>query len=351
MNNNAVTSFLYAARRRLWLEAVLHQMRMAVWVSSAAIVLLALVHIGWSPVPLRFALVGALLAGLVALAPSLFRRPRLGDCALRADRHFGGHSLITTAHELGQETDSQPAARTVLARATSAAADWRPRLGTLGRKPPGSTLVLAAVPAFFAALLLELPPKGDSVPATDDAQSGVPGSLETKTNLFDVAGNLPGLRDAIASSASDKAGSAQPETVTGDSFSPVSRDARTEGASEVAAPRAADAPPGFASAAQEGGQSPGDARRSPGEIERSPDESGPLFSGREDVAIDRYGTAAAGRADGDYEFATRSTDVRDARPNIAPAPAPPVSSAWTTLTAAEVAYARRYLDAAGVPSE
>jgi hypothetical protein len=211
--------------------------------------------------------------------------------------------------------------------------------------------VLAAVPAFFAALLLELPPKGDSVRATIDEQPGVTGSLETKTNLFDVAGNLPGLRDAIASSATDKTESVQPETIAGDSSSPVQGDARTNGASEVAAPRATDAPPGFASAAKEGGQSPGDARRSPGNIEPQPDVSGPLFSGRVDMAIDRYGATAAGRADGDYEFANRSPGARDARPNITPAPAPPVSSAWTTLTAAEVAYARRYLDAAGVPRE
>ena len=353
MNDDAVTRFLCAVRRRLWLAQALRQLRTALWVSSGALVLLALVHIGWSPLRFSVVLTGATVVGLIAMLPAILARPTLADCALQADRHFNGHSLITTAHELGRLSELPSAGQTVLSRAMSMADDWRPGLGGLWRAPHSSTFVFAIVPAFFAALLLELPPRDDRHTATIPGnQTGAPGSVAADGDLFDEAGNTTALRDAIARSSIDQNRPAGPNVALANDVSPVSDDARSRVAAEMPRALETDAlPPGIAGAANDGGPGPGDARRHADASEKQGQASPPLRALRSDTAIALDGAAAAGRGPGVDEYSAPTHASAVARRRIVPAAAPPAAGGWTVLTAAEVAYARRYLDEAGLPHE
>ena len=352
MSSHSVTTFLRAVRRRFWLEALLRQLKFAAWASSGTLFLLALVYVALSKPAFSFALVASLIVGLIALLPVLFMRASLAECALRSDRHFGGYSLVTMAHELGRVTDPGPAETIVLKRARSVTADWRQHLNTLWQMPDGVGYVLAVIPVFVAALMFELPIKQEGQLATLDEQTSLTGSLAVEEDIFHNGSDLPELREAIARNAVEERGSSQQETVTRDSVSPVPGDAAPEsGAESLEADEPGALSPGFASVGNGDGRSAGDARRRPGEIESEPDDSAPLFSEQIDMAIARHGTTGAGRHDGGDEFEAASQDLRLTYSNIVPAPAPPASSAWTTLTAAEVAYARRYFDAAGFRHE
>ena len=103
MSSHSVTAFLRAVRRRLWFAALLRQLQFATWASSGTLLLLALVHIASGKPALGLALVASLAVGLIALMPVLFMRASLVECALLSDRHFGGHSVVTTAHELDEQ--------------------------------------------------------------------------------------------------------------------------------------------------------------------------------------------------------------------------------------------------------
>jgi hypothetical protein len=352
MSSHSVTTFLGAVRRRLWLETLLRQLQFAAWASSGTFLLLALVHVTWGKPDFSSALVAALTAGLIALLPVLFARASLAECALRSDRHFGGYSLVTTAHELGRATDPGPAETIVMKRARSATADWRRRLNTLWQIPDGVGYVVAVIPVFFAALMFELPPKQEGHLAALDEQFGLAGSPASETDMFHNESGLPELREAIARNAIEERGSSQQEAVTRDNISPVPGDAAPEPGAETLEAGESDAMlAGFASVANGDGRSAGDARRRPGEIESRRDDSAPVFSEQIDIAIARHGAISAGRSDGGDEFGAGSQGSRLTYSNIVPAAAPPASSAWTTLTTAEVAYARRYLDAAGFRHE
>ena len=352
MSSHSVTAFLCAVRRRLWLAAFLRQLRFATWASSGTLLLLALVHIASGKPALGLALVASLAVGLIALVPVLFMRASLGECALLSDRHFGGRSLVTTAHELGRVTDPGPVETIVLNRASSVTAEWRQHLDTLWQVPEGVGYVLAVIPVFVAVLMFEIPTGQEGQLAALDEQTSLTGSPAVEADIFDNGSDLPELREALARNAVEERGSSQPETPSRDRVAPVPGNAAPE---SLAKPLETDEPdalsPGFASAVNGEGRSAGDARRRPGETESEPDDSAPLFSEQIDMAIARRGATVASRHDGGDEFGAASHDLLIAYSNIVPVPAPPASSAWTTLTAAEIAYARRYFDAAGFRHE
>ena len=348
MSRHSVTTFLRAVRRRFWLDALLRQLQFAAWASSGTLLLLALVYVASSKPAFSVALVASLIVGLIALLPALFTRASLAECALRSDRHFGGYSLVTTAHELGRVSDPGPAETIVLQRATSVTADWRQHLNTLWQRPDGVGYVLAVIPVFVAALMFEIPMKQDDQLATLDEQTNRSGSAAVEADIFHNRSDLPEIREAIARSAVDERGSSQQETVTRDGVSPDPGGAAPEsGAQLLEADEPGTLSPGFASVVNGDGRSAGDARRRPGDVALEANDSAPLFSEQIDMAIARHGATGAGRQASEDEFGAASQDLRLTYSNIVAAPAPPASSAWTTLTAAEVAYARRYFDAAG----
>ena len=352
MSSQSVTTFLCAVRRRLWLETALGQLRNAAWVTGSTFFLLALVHVVWGRPLIGFAFVASLAAGLIALLPALFMRASLAECALRSDRHFGGHSLVTTAYELGQVTNPGPAGKTVLARAGSATDSWRQRLGTLWQAPDGIGYVLPVVPVFLAALMYELPLHQDGQVATVEEQRGDTAAAAAQMDIFDNGSSLPELREAIVRNAGEEQGSAQQEVEAGEGASPVPVSAKPRAGADALKARESDVvPAGITGAVNADGRSPGDARRGPDEIASRSDDSGLLFTEQIDMAIARYGAPGAGRNDGGDEFGNGSLGLRLDNSNILPVPAPPAPSAWTTLTTAEVAYARRYLEAAGLRHE
>ncbi len=352
MSSHSVTTFLGAVRRRLWLDTLLRQLQFAAWAISGTFLLLALVHVTLGKPTFSSALVAALTAGLIALLPVLFTRASLEECALRSDRHFGGYSLVTTAHELGRVTDPEPVETIVMNRARSATADWRPRLNTLWQMPDSVGYLLAVIPVFFAALMFELPPKQESQLAAPDEQFDLAGSPASEADFFQNESDLAELREAIVRNAIEKRGPSQQQEVTRDNISPVQGDAAPEPMAEALEAGEPDARlAGFASVANDDGRSAGDARSRPGQIESRRDDLSLIFSEKIDMAIARHGTASASRNDVGDEFGARSKDSRLTYSNVVPAAAPPASSAWTTLTTAEVAYARRYLDATGFRHE
>ena len=352
MSRHSVTTFLRAVRRRLWLDSLLRQMRLAAWASSGTFLLLALLRFAGGEPGFSFAIVTATAVGLIALLPVLGARASLAECALRSDRVFGGHSLVTTAHELQQVSNPRPTEEIVLTRATIATADWRRRLNTLWKTPDGVSYLPAVIPVFIAALIFELPQDKEEQISMLDGQSSIAVSSAGQTDIFSKGSDLPELREAIARTAMEGPESSRQDAVAPEDAPPIPVDAAPEPEAESLEAIESDAlPAGFASINNSDGRSPGDARRRAGETESRQDDSGPLFSEQIEIEIARHGTTGAGRNDGGDEFGADSQGSHMRNLKIVPAPASPASSAWTTLTAAELAYARKYLDAAGFHNE
>lgn len=352
MSRHSVTTFLSAVRRRLWLNSLLRQTRLAVWASSGTFLLLAMLRFARGGPDLSFALVTATVVGLIVLLPVVGARASLAECALRSDRVFGGHSLVTTAHELRQVTSPGPTEEIVLERARVATTDWRQRLDTLWKIPDGVSYLPAVIPVFVAALIFELPPKQESPMATSDGQSSISESPAGQTDIFNSGSDLPELRETIARTAMEGRGSSQQDAAAPEDTSPAPVDAEPgPGAERLEAIESDTTSGGFAGINNGDGRSPGDARRRAGEPESRQDDSGPLFSEQIDIAFARHGATRAGRNDSGDEFDSDSQGSPMSNLKIVPAPASPASSAWTTLTAAELAYARKYLDAAGLSNE
>ena len=256
MTSHSVTAFLRAVRRRLWLAAFLRQLKFAIWVSSGTLLLLALAHIVASKPALDLALVASLIVGLITLLPAVFMRASLAECALRSDRHFGGRSLVTTAHELGQVTDPGPVETIVLKQASLVSAEWRQHLDTLWKIPEGVGYVLAVIPVFVAVLMFEIPTKQKGQLQILDEQTSLTGSPAMESEISYNGSDLPELREAIARSAMEQRGSSRQETASRDSVAPVPGNAAPE---SLAKPLETDDPdalsPGFASAVNGDGRS------------------------------------------------------------------------------------------------
>ncbi len=337
-----ITEFLLAVRRRLWLEAALRRLRTAVWVSSATLALFAVAHMAWQPLSLKAAVIAALTAGFIMLLPAIFSRPALTECALHADRHFGGQALLTTASESGQTGEPRPAEKVVLKRALAATSVWRSRLGEIWHAPPRSGYVLAVIPAFFAALLLQVPAGDGAVTGAVDDDAMHPSGQIPTTTLLDGADDLAAVREAIVEGAAGD----QPESDRGRAVGTAQRfdDDPQPQSPQVEIGKHGPGTPGIAAATDEGGVAPGDARRRPGESRRAPDAATPGMTTVTAASIERQGGRVSGRRETGGDFAPGSDAPDAARPVIGPVPAPAAVSSWTTLTAAELAYARRYLD-------
>ena len=92
----------------------------------------------------------------------------------------------------------------------------------------------------------------------------------------------------------------------------------------------------------EGGREAGRAQRSAA-LNAGRDLAGDPPGTTETQWMQRRGEATAGAGDDDRGFDAGATPVLSGGPVAQAAAAPPSLSAWTALTPAEVAYARRYL--------
>lgn len=346
MSGAAVAGFLGAVRRRLWLEAILRQLRMAVWVASSVLVLCAIARLGSVAISFGLASTIALVAGLATLLPALFSRPQLVECALRADRHFDSHALFTTAFEVLESPDPGPAMRVVLSQSARRAAEWRPQLSAIWQRPAGGVFVLAVIPAFFAFLLFQLPQSERDVAMSANesfvarSESGAMNDTPSGTD------NLAELQATIARSSVPADIPEQSEATLRERMMTVSEAAPPPPAVGAEQQPAGFSTPGVATASNADAQSPGDARRQDNPTQARTRQSNPGFSTMLQIAIPRRGAASAGKGDGDDAFLAHDTKSAVAQPVVAPVPVP-VTSQWTMLTRAEIAYARRYIDATG----
>ena len=348
-------AFLRAARRHLWLEVLLRRLHPALWMAGAVLLVGGIANLTFYPVPWPGAASAAAVAALVVVLPALWERPRLERCALRADRRLGGHSLLTTALEVLRDPAGErgAAATALLGRAAAQSAEWLPRLPDLREPAPVAGLAAALVPVFAGLVLLQATPATRTVPHGHPDASASRDARTAGHDTAPLAGtgdpngtrvDLDALRESLRApspvpAASPKNARAPARLLSGDALPPA--DARVA-ALDPAGPR----PPGRAGASGGAGHEPGSAQRS---VQAPPRGSGnatlpPARRVAVAVAVPRTGDATAVSTASDRRFG----DGPQAGPPIRavqPAAAPPAADGWTTLTAAEVAYARRYLDA------
>jgi hypothetical protein len=352
VNKDPLTRFLLAVRRRLWLEATLRRLRIALWTSGVTLLLLATIRLLWGTPSGSTALLLALAVGFATLLPTLLRRAPLQLCAIRADRHYGSRSLLTTAQEFAEAADSNPAASAVVSRARAAVPEWHGALDQLWHAPRPGAFVVAIVPAFLAALLLLLQatPGKDVAGTVDTAVFAEAPSMANADEDADLI--VADLQRAISRQADSKperieerpAGKLDPQPVPGNSEPGAHGDV-------LADIGPAQAGPGFASTTASVNGNAGDARRRTSEAETLRDDANAAFSSREDWQIRRYGRATAGSAASDGDFVANTASAPLAESRIRPAPVSLSSSSWSALTTAEISYARTYLESAGKPNE
>lgn len=347
MSGDPVTNTLRALQRRLWLERSLYRLRAATWIGSFSLLAIAVVSAYWFPMAPLLATLIALVAVILVMLSAISLRPSLKVCALRADRQFGSDLLLTSALELSNSPRSEiPAAGyVVLQQATDAAPRWQQNLASVWHAPAPSGFALATIPVFVAALLLSL----STYRGVDASVNGQPGESaatgSASENFLEDDNDLLVLRESIVRNSSprpplrsDQDAAANTKMATPDML--VSHDdKRLPAAAESDA-----ASTGLATEGPAGGSDAGDAQPAMQARETAPQAGGESFAALSTLKIERLGAAHAGSEETDEEFTTAALAPETNRARVRAAAAPPALSAWTTLTPAEVTYARRYLD-------
>ena len=336
MSAKTLTGFVRAVRRRLWLQSLLQQARIAVWVGSITLLLITAISAWLITVPTSTTVALSLTATFLALLPAAFQRPNISASAVRADRHFGGHSLLTTALEAnGAETS--PAGRVVVARAATAAAAWSNRIGSIWSAPPATPFALAMIPIFAAVMLLIM----TSTPMLSATPND---SIVANESVLQADDDVQALRKTLAADTGDESGqdvSQQSRQKSADALSTADA-APTSTTSEELADVGDTTLPGFAAVGQDGGVEAGSARRSPYASAATSESAS--FESREYEQIKRSGDFEAGRGGTSADFAETTLSAAIADGLIKPAAAPPDAGSWSALTSAELAYAKSYLD-------
>lgn len=343
--SDPLLTLLAAVRWRLWLREAAIRLHDWLWQYGILLLMFAAIHHWMRPLPGWLSLLAGLLLLAVAVLQWLRGRPTLTESAVQADRIFGGKALLTTALECRQRDAawSSPAATIVAERADAAARQFRPQCTEAFPLPPASTTMLALIPLFAGLSLLYLPggDAGES-PATVAAAGNVAGPGPTA----DPA--LPG-NDVIAALRSSPAPASR-TTGANDAETNVSNSRPTPltGESGVATPgvESVDQLPGRGPAGRSvrGGEddSPGDARRQSGLAPR--DEAvDPRFLRRTLLELKRTGTSIAADAGRDNDFRDADSAHAGTALDVLAAAGPASHPAHPGLSAAEAAYASRYL--------
>ncbi len=333
MNQDALSRLLTAARRRLWWEAALRQAHVALWCGGAMMLLAAVTGIWIPSIDTGLAAgLGAIVA-LMAATPVLSARPTPDESALRLDRYFSGHALITTALETlsSQSRRSLPPARALLDQASAASAAWLPRVGGIWRRPPAAGFALALLPIACSLLLLE------ATGASPAAAVGAGGSVDAglHAHAIPAAAATTDVRDLRAALAAARDAEPAARRSSGTTPAAPPPDSRPDGGIGETAQTAVEAP---GRAGSGGGREAGDAL--PGETtDGLPDES-PTSRDVRFRALARTGDAAVSMTGDERGYLTGGHATGGGSPT--PAAAPP-GGTRSLLTNAEIAYARRYL--------
>lgn len=191
MTDAGVPLLIAAVRRRLWLGRLAAALRLAAWVSAAAMLLAAGVHLAWPVGSLAWLapLIG--LPGLAAIAWAGARRPRDEDCALWADRHLDGASAYTTwLQTRSANVASAPVAalqafeRWTLRQVPESLLRLSQRQDPPAWTRPLATVLICAVLACVVFSVVEAPPPGSPAAASAAfAQAQTPASQGAQAPL------------------------------------------------------------------------------------------------------------------------------------------------------------------------
>jgi hypothetical protein len=344
MTDTVIDHFLRRVRRRLWLETLLRQLRLVAWVSSGTLLLLALARLVVGAPRPGIAILGALGTGLVTLVPALLARPALSVCAQCADQRLGGFSLLTTAREVATVEPRGPVEDLVLAQGQTRTNEWQRELRMIWRAPDGAGFLVAIIPVFLALLVFEIASQREHAATVPESQLRTGGNPDAGTDIFGDDSVLPELRQAIRREPLSARGSTQSDGDMGAESSPtVSIAPPMDGQEVLEADTASTAAPDFAGDAENSGRDAGVARRRSQQESPSSDATRRQYPVFEGTGVSRTGGVIAGRASSDRQYAGQDDIPNPVLATPKPVPAPPPPSAWTILTATEVAYARQYL--------
>jgi hypothetical protein len=371
---------LAAVRRHLWAGRFVATFRQALWGGSALLLLLALVHLVWQPVPAGAALAAVALPWGLGLMWAAARPPRRTECALWADRRLGGASAFTTLLEA--RAGRLPAAD---ARAVGWLEQWA------GARLPSALQRLAAercplrlvrpaavagVCAALATVVLILPGRDStSTPsralaasaAAAAAASDAPAESQTLVSEVAQALRAPGRRDAArrqerpgADEVVPGSGATAPGSAAAGRLREAGADARAAGSGAPRpthgdSARVETAPPGgIPSAAAAGalggstGREAGSSRDARTNAAVSAVPRGTMPTQRVELASARPGAGVASPrsdAQGDAQYdGAAAPDRGRAAPAAAPA-TPPTAAPAMALTPAQTRYVQAWTHA------
>lgn len=358
MNTHApdpLPDFLAAVRRRLWARQVQHHLVRFSWQSGALLVLLATIHQLLTPVSVSVTMAGVTGLFLFTLLRCLQVRPTLAASAAAADREFAGQALMTTALECTREADTagDEVAKIVLQQASAAARSFAPRVATQFRSPTATLNVLAIVPIFVGTTLLvlsgaEMSGKSSQAIERSAAQIETAALQASGTSADEIAmlrsPTVPaGLPVDDARITSERTVGAL-QLVANDSPDALAA------ADPFPLDEAADQSGGVAAPGKDDSDLPGDALPGSELLAGAPSAEAQVLR-RELIELKRNGTplAAGENRNGNFDAA----EPAESRPplDVLAADAPATRSFVTSLTAAQAAYARRYLAGPGISND
>ncbi|MEJ2602690.1 MAG: hypothetical protein P8172_05285 [Gammaproteobacteria bacterium] len=354
MSEDPIGRLITATQRGLWQAAVRRRVPSAAWLAALALAGSGLVALlsDVRPPPLLVVGVGTALF-LAGLLPGLVARPGAREAALYLDRHFASHELLTSALEVAGAGTQSPATDTLLLRARQAARDWYAGRDYRVAQPGVTQAVLALIPAFVGVLLLQYVAVGQRTGA-DAATAGAGRNTDTvpirgadaqETALRQLRRSLkPTAGDGTEADTDElRAREIADRVVPGE---PVVAGRPDGPRQEIAAP---PDPTGGLATGTGGADGIEAGMARPGDADTMSDDGSGEAVGR-GQAVAREGAArATGAAANDGYAAGRTPGLAPAR--VRPAAAPPATGAWSTMSAAQAAYARRYLEDAGAQDD
>jgi hypothetical protein len=344
--HDTVRGFLRSVVGRAWFVATIDSARDALWLVSISLLALAGVHVGPMPVPPAAILLVIAAIALGTLLRILSRRPSLSAAAALADRQFDGNALMTTAVECLPQaslSDSRAAA-VVLDQASNAAGTWAPKLKSAIRAPRRRATTIALIPLFVAVILLTRP-GGDTLNG-DISETSEPAIVQSGDE-DDTTAVLATLRRELIQESTIADRSVATPADDAASLQPVPLDAIPKTDTTEIEADLDGLPGGTASAANDSGDLAGDAL--PGSTETSDALASNLALG-ESIDIAREGQSSATASPGGSAYADSSASMPYFAVDALPA-APPDFGDQTALSAAQAAYAARYLSATGDDNE
>ena len=343
--NVSFQEFLGAALRRLWLLELFDALRIGLWASAAMMLLLAAAHTLVAAIPESLIwLVIAAIIGWILLRTAI-RRPALNNAATKLDRCFAARSLLSTAVECLQQPEKtdRTASTLVSEQAGRAAKTWHRNIREAIVSPEHIASAIALIPLFIAILLLTQPGASDkerSNPASSDAVQSTPGTASVSEAIDEddkSTSAVANLRRELADS-DERIRTTPADNTRSDMTNP----ARTSEALKdtLRGEFTGDS----ASAGSNADSAAGDAAAN-----RIATESiaGKELTQTTSIAIRRTGQQAAATIATGRQYKGEAAFTPYSTVNIMPAAPPESGPDRSTLTAAQAAYASRYLSATG----